>query len=101
MRIPYEKKYEIMYKYLLEHPKEGIKQDTVYMGYPIGNWQSNMRIRYYAGKKLNMRKELKDRFLDLRNIKRKANTHKTINRRRKTRNNKPNNRNTRNNKYAK
>lgn len=63
----YEEKYEIFKKYFSATQSYGkaIPQDAVFEGHKIGEWQTNMRIRYYAGKKLNMSQEMIDKFLDL------------------------------------
>lgn len=62
----YEEKYEIMYRYLVENNafETGIRARTEFEGHPIGQWQANMRAKYYSGE-LEISVALEKKFLEL------------------------------------
>ena len=58
--LSYEEKYEIMKEYIKAYGK--IKSRDEYKGYPIGQWQSKMRNKYYNGE-LFLDENLEEEFL--------------------------------------
>jgi len=62
----YEEKIKIMYRYLQDNNafETGIRARTKFEGYPIGQWQANMRKEYYKGN-LKLDKALEENFIEL------------------------------------
>lgn len=62
VKTTYDKKFEIMYKYLLENNfEQTIHQDTIFEGHTIGVWQDNLRQTYRKGRDLAISPELIDK----------------------------------------
>ena len=62
-KISYDKKFEIMYRYLENTGfEQKIHQDTVFEGHNIGVWQDNLRQTYRKGRDLLMKPELMENF---------------------------------------
>lgn len=63
--LNYDEKFKIMYKYLQENNafESGIRARTEYEGFPIGQWQANMRREYYKGN-LKLDEALEDKFIE-------------------------------------
>lgn len=61
--LSYEEKLEIMNRYIMES-KKGITARTEFEGYPIGQWQANMRAKYYKDE-LKLEEIVEEKFLEL------------------------------------